>query len=103
MDNDRIKKKAEELAERLKSSGSQLKNQGEELADRIKNRAREVGEDKGPRSDDSLEQAKNKIREKLGGAKKTSRDVSSRLTDERSEDQRGRDDLDDRDGEEEVA
>jgi hypothetical protein len=107
MDNDRIKKKAEELAERLKRSGSQsLKSQGQELADRIKNQAGEVSS-KNPPSGDSLDQAKNKVREELGGAKKTSSNASSPLTGERSRSKDERspddDDLDDLDLEEEVA
>jgi len=73
------------------------------LADRIKKQAREASGGKNPESDDALEQAKNKIREKLGGAKKPSSDASSHLTDERSEDDRSRGDLDDLDVEEEAA
>lgn len=98
MDSDRIKKKAEELAERLKSSDSQsLKSKADELAEKIKNKTREFSGNR-PQSDDSLEQAKNKIREVLGGAKKPSPDPSNR----ESVDQGDLDDLDE-DVEEEAA
>ena len=100
MDSDRIKKKAEELAERLKSSDSQsLKNKADELAEQIKNKTREFSGGDRPQSDDSLEQAKNKIREVLGGAKKSSPVPSKR----KSADQRDLDDLDDENVEEEAA
>ena len=99
MDSDSIKKKAEELAERLKSSDSQsLKNKADELAEQIKNKTREFSGGDRSQSDDSLEQAKNKIREVLGGAKKPSPDPSNR----ESVDQRDLDDLDE-DVEEEAA
>jgi len=100
MDSDSIKKKAEELAERLKSSDSQnLKKKADELAEQIKNKTREFSSGDRPQSDDSLEQAKNKIREVLGGAKKPSPDPSNR----ESADQRDLDDHDDENVEEEAA
>jgi hypothetical protein len=103
MDSDRIKKKAGELAEQLKRSDSQsLKSKGDELAEQLKKKAREFS-GKSPESDDSLEQAKNKIREVLGGTKKPSRDATSRPTGKKPVDQHSLDDLDDQDVEEEAA
>jgi hypothetical protein len=100
MDSDRIKKKAQELAERLKSSDSHsLKDKGEELTEQMKNKTREFSGSDRPQSDDSLERARNKIREVVSGAKKPTPGPSDR----KSADQRDLDDMDDQDVEEEAA
>lgn len=95
MDSDRIKKKAEELADRLKKTDSEIKGKAGQLADRLKNKAGETSGSKSSQSSAAREQGGSKARESSESSKNVGRDIpSGRPAREQPREERDVDDLD---------